>query len=268
MGYGELYSWMDFECAILGICVSPPSISQSKPLTNPDQPVMSILVWQFLFAWVILTTSIPTIIHYLIHGTFSWMNFGLWFFCGLNILISLWEMALGKHVAHIQKDYNEMREKWKGRHWSACMDFFTTEIKSTEQLFDGIFWSRVWSTYSLYDPSYQNKESFGFFIDVGNGWTTIFPTIVFGISMTFDLPFVTPFRLGVVCVFKINKEFYWSLIYFLTYIWNDRHKHATIVEVVGFVGVSNGLWISFPILGMYTCVQLMSQLSWAVFGRI
>lgn len=45
----------------------------------------------------------------------------------------------------------------------------------------------MWSTYSLYDPSYSNRESFGFFIDVGNGWTTLLPSALFMWGITYRL---------------------------------------------------------------------------------
>ena len=45
----------------------------------------------------------------------------------------------------------------------------------------------MWSTYSLYDPSYSNRESFGFFIDVGNGWSTLLPSAVFLWGLTYQL---------------------------------------------------------------------------------
>jgi hypothetical protein len=53
----------------------------------------------------------------------------------------------------------------------------------------------VWSTYSLYDPSYCNRESFGFFIDVGNGWTTLVPSLVFVWGLTYDI--LEPRALGI-----------------------------------------------------------------------
>jgi len=36
----------------------------------------------------------------------------------------------------------------------------------------------LWSTYSLLDPSYVSTTSFGFWIDTGNGITTLVPTLL------------------------------------------------------------------------------------------
>ena len=41
----------------------------------------------------------------------------------------------------------------------------------------------MWASYAVFDPSYANRQSFGFFIDVGNGLTTLAPTLIFLVSL-------------------------------------------------------------------------------------
>lgn len=89
------------------------------------------------------------------------------FFLPLNSLICAWEVALGLHINHIKADYEYLQKKFKKNPFSAVIEFFGMPLSLT-QLLSLKFWSRVWSTYSLYDPSYQNQESFGFFVDVGS----------------------------------------------------------------------------------------------------
>ena len=127
------------------------------------------------------------------------------------------------------------------------------------------FWSKVWSTYSLYDPSYSNRESFGFFVDVGNGWTTCIPSILALLALTLDLPGISARTVGVACMLKYYQEFYGTVIYFLSYIMNGRYKGKEFVEVALFVGLTNGLWFFFPLLGMYTSVELINSDSFKIF---
>lgn len=124
----------------------------------------------------------------------------------------------------------------------------------------------MWSTYSLYDPSYSNRESFGFFIDVGNGWTTLVPSLLFMWGVTFSL--LEARMLGVVgllmfyqvsedtptaqnilpqhckhctatqrhfihltLVSSLSQEFYGTVVYFLSYVFNGRYKGKPISEV-------------------------------------
>ena len=37
-------------------------------------------------------------------------------------------------------------------------------------------WASIWSTYAMIDPSYADTRSFGFWIDTGNGISTLIPT--------------------------------------------------------------------------------------------
>lgn len=225
-------------------------------------------VYHFLLLYVVGTVGIFSLLHYLIHRNLPLIVVGLFFFCFLNGLISLWEIALGQNIDYIKTLYIEMKEKYKGRYLDACTDFFNYPLNTKEELLSGKYWSRVWATYSLYDPSYQNPESFGFFIDVGNGWSTILPSIVFTLAITYPLPFVTPVGLGIVCLCKFYQEFYGCVIYFVSYLWNKRYVNVPLNEVLGFVGISNGLWISFPLLGVYACIRLILDQNFQIFGRV
>ena len=132
------------------------------------------------------------------------------------------------------------------------------------EVFSLRFWSKIWSTYSLYDPSYSNPESFGFFVDVGNGWTTLIPTLVFLYSMTYH-NLIGARWLGLIGLIKFYQEFYGTCIYFLSFFLNQRHVNKSVFEVVMFVGFSNGLWFFFPLIGMYASYHLIETNSYAIF---
>ena len=123
----------------------------------------------------------------------------------------------------------------------------------------------IWSTYGLYDPSYANQESFGFFVDVGNGWTTIIPTILFLIGMTKHDLFPTSQIMGILGIIKFYQELYGTCIYFLSFFFNGRDKGKSYFEIGLFVGFSNGLWFVFPIIGMYVCYQLIIHNTYDIF---
>ena len=123
------------------------------------------------------------------------------------------------------------------------------------QVFDGKTWAEMWSTYSLLDPSYQNHESFGFFIDVGNGWTTIPPCLLLNYAM------IRPENVSYLLVGCISIASYWqmlygTIIYFLSYCFNRRYVGKTLgVYVVVFV--SNVTWIVFPSIAIYAAVCML-----------
>lgn len=143
-------------------------------------------VYHFLIVYVLASTGSCVYLHHQKHGGLSFGQIGLAFFLCLNILICFWEICLGLHIDHIKKEAGRLKETYKGDKLKACLAFFMADMPMS-QLFSSKFWSAVWSTYALYDPSYANKESFGFFIDVGNGWTMLLPSIFFTLGMTYEL---------------------------------------------------------------------------------
>ena len=220
-------------------------------------------VYLFLVVYVLIGTGCPIYLHYSVHDHISLLQATLAFFLALNALICLWEIGLGLHLKTIQKDYKKLSETFGKKRLQAVIDLMMYDMQWYE-VFSLRFWSKIWSTYSLYDPSYSNPESFGFFVDVGNGWTTLIPTLVFLYSMTYH-NLIGARWLGLIGLIKFYQEFYGTCIYFLSFFLNQRHVNKSVFEVVMFVGFSNGLWFFFPLIGMYASYHLIETNSYAIF---
>ena len=221
-------------------------------------------VYQFLILYVATTTVCPAILYFRHHSAFSTAHIALTFFLNLNFLICLWEISLGFNITKIAVDCQSLTKKYEKRKLDAVIDLMMHKLTLAESL-SLKFWSRIWSTYSLYDPSYSNRESFGFFIDVGNGWTTIIPTVLFLHSITYHDGGLFDARvMGMIGLVKFYQEFYGTCIYFLSFFMNKRHAGKSFLEVFLFVGVSNGIWFFFPLLGMYISVEMIKSNSFNV----
>ena len=184
-------------------------------------------------------------------------------FNNLNIFIAYCEICLGRHILLIKSDYKKLRAKYRGNEWAACIKYLTMPL-SVSQCFDGRIWSKMWSTYALYDPSYQNHESFGFFIDFGNGLSTIPPSLLINLSI------VCPHKLSPLLVGCVGLAMYWqvlygTIIYILSFVFNKRYEGKTLTEVCLFVGFSNGIWIIFPAIGIWACVAVLRDGTLDVF---
>lgn len=185
------------------------------------------------------------------------------FFNNLNIFIALCEICLGVHIEHIQKEYQKLRLKYKGKEVSGCLAFLTKPL-TFPQLFDGKTWALMWSTYALYDPSYQNNESFGFFIDFGNGMSTILPCLIINAGLVF------PDKLSHLLVGCISIALYWQVmygtfIYCLSYCFNKRYKGFSFTEVFLFVVCTNGVWVVFPTIGIYASYCMLRDGNMDIF---
>lgn len=185
----------------------------------------------------------------------------LLFFNNLNILIAFCEIILGVYINEIQQDYLKFKDKYKGREGDGAIAFLMLPLPSP---FHARSWSRMWSTYSLYDPSYQNHESFGFFIDVGNGLTTIPPCLLWNYAMAF------PARVPSVWVGCIGIASYWqimygTILYFASFFFNKRYEGKSWGEVAAFVGISNSIWFIFPIMGLYASFVILHDGNLSLF---
>ena len=132
-------------------------------------------------------------------------------------------------------------------------------------LFSLRYWSTMWSTYATLDPSYIDTRSFGFCVDVGNGVTTLLPTLLHAAGMTWPL---LPARLlGAIGNAMYWQEFYGTVIYFFQYTFNRRFDRSPRAHVFGIVLPANGIWMALPALGMWASYQLVARGDYSVFGH-
>jgi len=216
-------------------------------------------------------------------GVINFYHLALAFFLTLNVLVCLWEIGLGLYIKDIKKYYeNTLLKKYPSRteHFGATVNVFLHRM-SLGELFSLKFWSeRVWGTYSLYDPSYSNHESYGFFIDVGNGWSTLLVSMYFLVGMTdtsivrytysverTDTQVIDPLFFGMMGIIFFYQMFYGTIIYFVQFIYHGRYKGRTVFEVALFVGLNNGLWILFPLMGMYCSATMIRSNSFDIVRK-
>lgn len=215
--------------------------------------------------FVVLGTVAALYAHHERHGVFSPIQASIAFFLVLNFLISMWEICLFLRIRLIEKQYNDFKKTYKGRELRRVLDLFLTRI-TWAQVFQPSTWAEIWSSYSIFDESYADQRSFGFFIDVGNGFSMLIPSLVGLIGMTyfnardvaiFDaVPYLRtalsdPVVFGVLLLVSNYQMWYGTVIYFTSYIVNRRFRGHSVLNVVAFVGISNLLWVVFPMVAMY-----------------
>ena len=211
---------------------------------------------------VVAGTSLHIWLHHRAHGVLDPTQIGLAFFLVVNTMIAWWEIALFVRQDQIQEEYAEMRGPYRGREMAAVVKVFTRPIPISRVL-SFREWTWIWSTYSLFDPGYSDRRSFGYNIDVGNGFTTIIPATLFAFGMTFH--FLPAPVLGIIGIIIFWQMFYGTSVYFFQFFNNGRHKGHSVRDILIFVGISNLLWLIFPFWGLCTSIQLILDGSYAVF---
>jgi hypothetical protein len=220
-------------------------------------------VWFVTLTAILVGFAVPVYYHYQLHGVFNLHHVGISLFTWINIIICLWEICLYLRIDLIHRQYQKFAVEYKARELHRVVDFMAARI-SFKQIFSPSLWAEVWSTYSIFDKSYASKKSFGFFIDSGNGFSTIIPSLLFLYGMTFE---IMPARvLGVIGLLVFYQMWYGTFVYFWSYLLNKRYLGHKPINVALFVGVSNGLWFVLPVWAIWAAITLIFDNSFAVFG--
>jgi hypothetical protein len=180
-------------------------------------------------SYVVLTTGLPVQWHVMRHGSVSLLQAALQFFLGLNLIVCMWEFVLFFEMDLIEKKSRFYEKEFKGRPLDIAVNTFTLDVH-LGNVFSSELWAELWACYSAFDASYADRQSFGYFIDVGNGFSTLIPTVVLSLGMTahggkasgaFDLP-VSARTLGVVGLLFFYQMFYGTCVYFFSFVRNNR----------------------------------------------
>ena len=92
----------------------------------------------------------------------------------LNILICLWELCLFYRHDRVRRNGAALVAHFGERRWPALGRLLWAPIGWRNVLHPDM-WADVWAHYSVFDPAYMDSISFGYTIDIGNGFTSIAP---------------------------------------------------------------------------------------------
>lgn len=216
----------------------------------------------YVVLFVAVGTLVPVWLHHRVHGVFDLEQAALAFFLWLNVLIALWELCLFARIDLIYEQHLRFVAEYRGRELDRVIALFTAPLPLAK-VFSSATWAEIWSSYSIFDESYADRRSFGFFIDVGNGFTTLLPSVLVLYGMTYEL---MPARvLGVIGVVLFYQMLYGTVVYFASFVMNRRYVGHSPMNLAIFVGISNGLWLLFPIYGIVVSASLIASNDYSIF---
>jgi hypothetical protein len=219
-------------------------------------------VYQIVSIAIALGTGLPIYLHQRVTGAFNVNQAALAFFLWLNVIVALWEVCLYLRIDLIHEQHEDFIERYRGRELDRVKDFFATRVPLS-RLFSPSVWAELWSSYSVFDPSYADKKSFGFFIDIGNGFSTLMPCLLFLYGMTYEP--ISARALGIVGLLVFYQMWYGTVVYLASYVMNKRYQGHSFGNVALFVGLSNGLWLTFPLWGITAAISMIASNSYAIF---
>lgn len=245
--------------------------SQSKEVTGKNgiesgtvfsSQGVSVPTWVVISAVLAGLSVLHLALHYFEHGVVNVHHAVLAFFLVLNLLVNFWEFGLFFQGDAIREEYLSNREKYRSEPMDYVMVIFNRRIPVT-QLLSFKQWTGIWSSYCFFDPGYSRRGSFGFNIDVGNGFSTVLPALLFAFGMTYEM--VSARLLGIIGVAMFWQMFYGTVVYFFQFFNAGRHIGHTRKNLFLFVVNSNGFWFFFPVWGMLVSIWMIYENSYSIF---
>lgn len=201
-------------------------------------------IWSVVAGWTVAGTGVPVLLGLATGRTPSAHLVATAFFFAVNAMIALWELALLRYAEEIREEYERSIEPARGRELAHIFSFFGRRV-ATGEIPTLRPWAGVWAAYALIDPAYADKRSYGFAIDIGNGVSTLLPSLLVPLAIVFEwLPAPV---LGIVVVLFSWQMFYGTVLYFVSFVINRRYEGHRLLDVAVFVGLSNLTWTAFPL---------------------
>lgn len=220
-------------------------------------------VWQAVVLFVVLGVIPPIALRVGYFGSASPTFIAIVAFTWINFMIALWEIAMHVRIRLIERQSAQFLHEYSGNELRRVLEFFNARI-TLRDVFKPDTWAEVWSSYSLFDSAYADSRSFGFWVDSGNGFSTIIPSLVFIYGLALQV--LDPRILGILGIIIFWQMLYGTVIYFWAYIYRRQYVGHKLSNLIAFIAGANGLWMIFPIWALWVCGTLIMEQSYAVIG--
>lgn len=232
--------------------------------TNPDR--RAGIPAGLLAALVVLgLTSAGILARYQVHGDVNAIHCLFSLFFSLNLLICYWEACLFLRRDYIEKRvlYWHKRRRETGR--APAREFLFTRVP-LGRILSPTVWADVWATYSMIDPAYADRRSFGFTADIGNGFLTPVPTLI--LYAAYTLGSVPAVVAGIVGAMLFWQWVYVTSLYWVSFIVAHRQAQITRGEMFIYIAVPNAVWVLIPAFGLYVSLRLILEGNYGVLGLV
>ncbi|MEM8496564.1 MAG: hypothetical protein AAF542_00990 [Pseudomonadota bacterium] len=212
---------------------------------------------------ILVLTTLGVATTYMLYGSFDWLHVMLSLFLSLNLLICFWEICLFLRRDYIEKRRDFWAERRTQTKVPVAIEYMSTGI-TLKNMFSPTFWADMWSTYALYDGSYADRRTYGFNADVGNGFTTLIPSIILHVGIT--VQFLPARVLGIVGVMMFWQWLYCTCVYWASFFVAGRHTLISKKEMKVYIWGTNGPWAFFSLFGLYASIRLVLDDNYSVLG--
>ncbi|MDE0715264.1 MAG: hypothetical protein OXI10_10430 [Gammaproteobacteria bacterium] len=146
---------------------------------------------------------------------------------------------------------------------SPARDLFATRVP-LPRILSPTLWADVWAAYCQYDDSYSDRRTYGFNVDIANGFFTPVPTLVLYAAYTVDC--LPALYVGILGAMLFWQWAYVTSVYWVSFFVAKRQSHISLGEVYFFILTLNAYWVLSALLGLYVSIRLIVDGNYSVLG--
>ena len=158
--------------------------------------------------------------------------------------------------------YWRERSRETGR--TSAVEFLTGRVSVDANFFRRWWWADVWATYSQFDSSYADRRTYGYNVDIANGFVTPLPTLILFAAFTVDfLPALVAGIMGAMIFWQLT---YATSVYWVSFFVANRQSRLGRKDMYIYIWALNCPWVLFALLGLYVSIRLIVNGDYSVLG--
>lgn len=200
---------------------------------------------------------------YCVRGDFDVIHGLLILFFSINLVICHWEVCLFFRRDYIEKRAQYWREHRRETGRTSAVEFLIGRVPLT-RILSSTTWADVWATYSQFDSSYADRRTYGYNVDIANGFVTPVPTLILFVAFTVDfLPAVVAGIVGAMLFWQLT---YATSVYWVSFFVAERQSRIGRKDLYIYIWALNCPWVLFALLGLYVSIRLIVNGDYSVIG--
>ena len=200
---------------------------------------------------------------YGVRGNFDVIHGLLILFFSINLVICYWEICLFFKRDYIEKraEYWHERRQKTGR--TSGIEFLTGPVP-LRRILSLTTWADVWATYSQFDTSYTDRRTYGYNVDIANGFVTPVPMLILFAAFTVD--FLPALVAGIIGAMMFWQLAYATSVYWVSFFVAERQSRIRRKDLYIYIWALNCPWVLFALLGLYVSIRLIVNGDYSVLG--
>ena len=184
-------------------------------------------------------------------------------FFSINLVICHWEMCLFFKRDYIEERARYWRERRRETGRTSAVEFLTGPVPLT-RILSSTTWADAWATYSQFDSSYADRRTYGYNVDIANGFVTPVPTLILFAAFTVD--FLPALVTGIIGAMMFWQLTYATSVYWVSFFIANRQRRIGQNDMFVYIWALNCPWVLFALLGLYVSIRLIVNGDYSVLG--